>query len=496
MSDFIQIRPKPSTTPLLNPGMGILLIQRGANKKRFEDLAPGRWFLEEKLSDKIILDIPWSKLEPREGEYRWDHPDWDPVIDSWRKAGFRVALQVRGMSSLGTLYDDGTPQWVFDAGAKAIDHDAEFYKTFGTRRAQDDRPIRHPVYWDPVYLEKARRFIEAFGRRYDGSPWLEFVMPGHLGMWGEMHCCLHPDYKPWEAAGFTVPAYTGAFVTLLDAYRTAFPSTPLIQETGAPSYRIPWVTHRDSSACIAYAVSKGVGLKMNGFGMHDPKWKDPFCHDWVGETYDAYYPKVKVAHENYGILLDPKAFASVEKHHASYWNRGGEAEGLAEEHLLGEKLFTDFDNELILRMDVEARKDMYRHIARSVGYRFVLEEARFPSAVKPGERFELACRWANRGAALCYENLDLLVALHDATGRIVWEDAQVPRLETSSLAWDRHRLYEDVSRWDLPASLAAGTFRLSIALGRRGKPGERIALGINGDLGDRRYELGRIGVVG
>jgi hypothetical protein len=227
--------------PLLNPGMGILLIQRGANKKRFEDLTPERWFLEEKLSDKIILDIPWSKVEPREGEYRWDHPDWDPVIESWRKAGFRVALQVRGMSSLGTLYDDGTPQWVFDAGARRPSTmTPSSTRPSDTRRAQDDRPIRHPVYWDPIYLEKARRFIAAFGRRYDGSPWLEFVMPGHLGMWGEMHCCMHPGLQVMGSrAGFTVPAYTGAFVTLLDAYRGAFPSTPLVQETGAPSYRHP-----------------------------------------------------------------------------------------------------------------------------------------------------------------------------------------------------------------------------------------------------------------
>ncbi|MBN8218202.1 MAG: DUF4832 domain-containing protein [Spirochaetes bacterium] len=487
-------RPRASSTPLLNPGMGILLIQRGANKKRFDALAPDRWFLQERLSDKILLDIPWSRLEPREGEYRWDHPDWDPVIDSWRQAGFRVALQVRGMSSLGTLYDDGTPQWVFDAGARAIDHGAEFYKTFGTRRAQDDRPIRHPVYWDKVYLEKACRFIEAFGRRYEGEPWLEFVMPGHLGMWGEMHCCLHPDPEPWIRAGFSVPTYTAAFKTLLDAYRSAFPSTPLVQETGAPSYVIPGVSARDSSACIAYAVSKGVGLKMNGFGMHDPSWKDPFCHDWVAEAYDAYYPKVKVAHENYGILLDPKAFASVERHHASYWNRGGEAEGLAEEHLLGDKLFTDFDNALIQRMDVEARKEMYRHIARSIGYRFTLEEARYPEALGAGERLELSCRWVNRGAAPCYENFDLLLALHDLSGRVVWEAAQVPRFETSSLAWDRGRTHEDVSRWDLPASLPPGRYGMSLALCRRGESAVRIELGMEGGMPGNRYGLGGLRV--
>ena len=110
--------PKKTDRILHNPGCGMLYLQRGFHKLPYSALPADSWFLRERLSDKIAIHLPWSALEPEEGHYLWEHPDWEGCFQSWMDAGFKVGLQIRGMDTLGTFYNEGTPQWVFDAGAK------------------------------------------------------------------------------------------------------------------------------------------------------------------------------------------------------------------------------------------------------------------------------------------------------------------------------------------------------------------------------------------
>lgn len=73
--DMRRIITSDSGEILLNPGMGYMLIQRGHNKKRFDELTPDEWFLTPPLCDKIIFDVPWSVIEPEEGKFDWENPD-------------------------------------------------------------------------------------------------------------------------------------------------------------------------------------------------------------------------------------------------------------------------------------------------------------------------------------------------------------------------------------------------------------------------------------
>lgn len=68
--DMRKIFPADSGEVLLNPGMGYLFLQRGHRKVRFDELAPGEWFLSRPLSDKIIFDVAWSVVEPGRGPLR------------------------------------------------------------------------------------------------------------------------------------------------------------------------------------------------------------------------------------------------------------------------------------------------------------------------------------------------------------------------------------------------------------------------------------------
>ena len=158
---------------LRNPGCGIFYLQRGRNKVRFDEVPADAWFLRENLTDKISFSLAWSVIEPEEGRFLWEHPDWEGCINSWIDAGFKVSLQIRGMDTWGTLYNDGVPQWVFDAGAKYIDEPMEIYRhSFTLNFLSDDsgKPVRYPVYWDKVYLEKVRNLVDAMGERTTGVP--------------------------------------------------------------------------------------------------------------------------------------------------------------------------------------------------------------------------------------------------------------------------------------------------------------------------------------
>ena len=94
-----------------------MLLQRGANKIRFDQLPQDAWFLKDKLVDKIEFAIPWSVLEHQEGNVFWDHSDLEGCINSWINAGYKIALDVRGMDTRGTFYNHGISPWGFDAGA-------------------------------------------------------------------------------------------------------------------------------------------------------------------------------------------------------------------------------------------------------------------------------------------------------------------------------------------------------------------------------------------
>lgn len=500
MSKEIVRKMKETDDYLHNPGMGILYIQRGRNKIRYDAIPPKAWFLQERLTDKIIVDIPWSMLEPKEGVYEWNHPDWEGCFNSWIAAGFKVAIEVRGMSSLGTLYDDGVPQWVFDAGAKYIDEPLEYYKKSRETRKSEfkEKAIRYPVYWDPVYLDKVNNLVHVLGSRYNNNPDIEFVMNGFMGRWGEMHISEHTPVEPWLEAGLSAPVYAEALKKIIDMYIDAFPNKPIVQELGHPSHNNfqgnfvhSYISIREIHEAISYLVSKGVWLKENGLGS---SWgiestKDPYIDNWVIEYFDAYYPKVKVMFEN---LVPLEALKSALKSHISYWNRGCEVEGLMEMKVgsEGNRKIIHYYSDNPPAMSIEEEKNLWRHMARHIGYRFVLKELRYPEEVKTGEQFTIRYQWENKGSAPCYKDYGILLALTDANDYIVWEDAQLPGIATSSLLWDAGRSVEYALSWTIPQKVKSGAYNLHVGMRDMKDPNTKIELAIAGKDAQKRYRVG------
>jgi hypothetical protein len=323
--------PPLSDAILHNPGCGILYLQRGLHKARIEEVDEASWFFKERLTDKIAFSLPWSVLEPEEGRYRWDHPDWEACIQSWVRRGYRVALQIRGMDTLGTFYDQGVPQWVFDAGAKYVDEPISNYR--GTFLLNDipkdtDAPVRYPVYWDPIYLEKVEQLVGAMGARYDGRPEVEFIGIGHMGRWGEMHIAGHGPLRPWLEAGLSLDAYLRAHARIVEAYQRAFPRTALSQEVGAPAFgegKDPSLFPLERAEPLFERLAQqGVHLKYNGLGKG---WGagTPYLDEAVRALMHRHRDSTKVCFEN---LVLPEALEEGLDCGISYWHPGGESPGL------------------------------------------------------------------------------------------------------------------------------------------------------------------------
>ncbi len=485
----------PDTEILLNRGCGINYLQR-RQKVPFGEIPQDVWFFKEKLSDKIAIDISWSMLEPEEGKFIWDQPEWEGCFQSWIDAGFKVLLKVRGMDTLGTFYNQGTPQWVFDAGAQYVDEPIEFYRnTWLLNEIPGDTsmPIRYPVYWDPVYMEKASNLIHALGERYNGKPYVESFAIAHTGRWGEMHIADHYPRDEWDRKGYTLPRFLEAHRQMIDIYRDAFSDTPLQQSLGDPSFQD---TTLDAMENFEYLAKCGVMQKFGGLGM---SWHNPTYSRWMDDVWIDIFRRFKyqskVVFEN---LVMPEALELALELGTSYWQRGGEAPGLGELNIDKDipipqkRIYSGykFHSEEFDSLTLEQQMNAWRRMAQKTGYRLSAESV---DVERDANILHTEFVWTNTGAAPCYEPFKVCLALCNSNGNIVWSDKQSPACGCGAKVWDNGVRIADKLTWNLP-SLPSGEYKLMFGLELCNFAHERMQLANYGRIESGVYPAGKINI--
>jgi len=172
----VVVRPADTGEPLANPGMGWTLhfysnfIENYGSK-----LEPSDTLDDWPGLSVVYLRVPWSFLEPKEGEFNWSL--FDTPAQRWVAKGKKIAIRV---SCSESWWRYATPKWVQDAGAKGVDFN------FG-KGPTPGGALWDPDYLDPVFLGKLDHFLAALARRYDGNPNVAFIDVGSFGMWGEGH---------------------------------------------------------------------------------------------------------------------------------------------------------------------------------------------------------------------------------------------------------------------------------------------------------------------
>ena len=153
--------------------------------------------------DGVRLRPIWSDLAPSGGVYDWSSVD----------AIFALAAEhdrTIGLSVTAGLY---SPQWIYDAGA------TEYHLRDGSGDSM-------PLPWDQAFQSKWLPFVRAMGSRYEGNPYLGYVVISGLSQEIETNLSSTPaDDAALRALG-GVDAWVAAAKKIIGVYASAFPTTP------------------------------------------------------------------------------------------------------------------------------------------------------------------------------------------------------------------------------------------------------------------------------
>ncbi len=194
-------------TPALKPLPHGVFVSIGGVRAPADD--PVRTVTVGSAADGVILGAPWNLC----GD------DQDCLLGSVRRALDSAAA--RGLLLALAVSDGGTVPPGVAASCQT------FAFTFrGTAQ-------RMCLPWDASYLAAKTQLVRALGAAFDGHPALAYVyFTGACSTNGnEGHC--HVDEAAYTQAGYTPERLAGAYLTVMAAYREAFPRTPLAFEVHA-----------------------------------------------------------------------------------------------------------------------------------------------------------------------------------------------------------------------------------------------------------------------
>ena len=184
------------------------------NTTAFGDDAP--------LFSWVLLDWPWSKVEPREGEFDWR--EFDAIVNYWSARGKLLFVRFWVTNDPGWNGKAGgvsCPDWLWQKGVRY----REYTGNGGVKR-------REPDYADPsfkeVYLPTLQNLLKAFAARYDRpqSPIALLQVMGY-GHWA--------DWATWYSR-YKVPSLEVKHTTLaaiMNTYISIFQHMQLVEMAAA-----------------------------------------------------------------------------------------------------------------------------------------------------------------------------------------------------------------------------------------------------------------------
>ncbi len=355
--------------------------------------------------------------------------DWSVLDRRLEEAHQRGCVSVVRLSPYA-LGDDDVPAWL---------------------RAECPERPEFP-FWqvDPVtsrYVPCWTAFITAFARRYDGHPLISSVDLAIVGAWGE--------------GGGTELLEPEVVRTIVSAYLDNFRETPVCA-----------LLHDPISLELIRSHDKPVGFRVDCLGdmggFHGTEWSHML----------DFYPQNIV---NFGMKdawrRGPVLFEAC--WHMEDWYRNGWDIG----YIIDESLRWHISSYNGKGTTVpEAWKPEVERWLRRMGYRFELRCARWDAVARAGGALTIETLWVNSGVAPIYHRYPLVFRID---GRLLESACDIT-------AWmpEEDTLVRDA--FVLPASLAAGSYRLSVAITTGTVAPGTLALPLPNRGADGFYELGEV----
>lgn len=292
------VQPQDNGEVLINPGMGWMAYFYSNYVRHF-----GSFMQPSDVLDRfpgvstVNLRVPWSYLEPKEGEYNWAL--FDTPAQRFIEAGKQVILRV---SASENWIPFATPEWVKDLGAKGAWYDIG-------KGPHTEGKSWDPDFADPIFLEKLENFLAAMAKRYDGNPDIAFIDIGSYGLWGEAH--THMSSMP-------SPQKNERDLKLhIDLYLRHFPNTQLVISDDMVGSTRPGRVFPLGE----YVRERGISIRDDSLLIN------PYPRHWYHEEMaQQFWPTLPVVLEfgqdgmglTRGSWDDELLVESVEAHHASY----------------------------------------------------------------------------------------------------------------------------------------------------------------------------------
>jgi len=465
--ELVKVYPREINDELVNPDQGWTFIDLAMNVDDFPDA--GRNGTRPYMHNVYLLTT-WAEIETEPGNYDWTL--LDQLFDYWSSQGKSIDFRISTDTMLtGKDYSRGVPEWLYD----------KYGVPYQERYEWDGRVIRFPDYTHPIYQEKLNSFLQAFASHYKDRPELGTVDLRGYGTWGEWHS--GHDFASMDERIHTLRGIIDAWYEAWEGKKVLLLSNSFEyrQELQPAVYRPQNMAEYQSWSAFDYALTKPyLGFRRDGIAGSMREYDTRFLVDLfrsgrrtpiVGEFFHDYsgYQKGDQGYDNAYSALNEALF----KFHLNYsttmgWERG-------------ELRTWEQDPEFI------------RYGNRMMGYRFVLHQAAYPTAVAPGGTFTLHQTWSNQAVGRSYKRYPLKVYLFDKENREVWSSVDTQFNQTGFV---KGEVYDWQSKFTIGADLPEGSYDVRIAMVDEATEEAAIALGIDGNDGHKRYSLGRLEVRG
>jgi hypothetical protein len=405
----------------------------------------------------LFLRLAWSFLEPQEGQFNWDVID--KVINKWTAKGYKISFSITAKET-GMVY--ATPKWVKDAGAQGA-----FYDNWGLMTWE-------PEFGDPIFLAKLENFHKAFAARYDNKPWIEDIVIGSIGEWGEGH--THFSSKKVISAD--------VITKHIDIYKKYYLNSLIVIGDDYVSAS----TSATQPQLLDYIVTQGLSFR-----------DDSILVNWYVQTYPSTY---SVYHPDYFDRVWRNRPTTLELQHYHMTKNAGDWQG-TDGSIKGREILEGaikITHATFLGYhgyaDVWLRENpnLAKSLANKLGYWYFLRSAEFPSMLNVGSKGIIKFRWDNKGVAPAYHLYKLKLKLENSSGSYIQT-----LNESNNKLWMPATTVEEICNVTIPSTLSAGTYKLKVALvEERNGQSRFIELGMKDHVKglDKYYEIGSITIGG
>ncbi|MBP2027210.1 hypothetical protein J2Z35_001004 [Acetoanaerobium pronyense] len=333
-----------------------------------------------------------------------------------------------------------------------------FYRYYlETKDGAEIRGGFSPNYSSKLVIDYHRKIMETLAERYDNEVTYAVIM-GSLGHWGEMH--THYIQGREESGRYPVKEIAQQYENV---YAEVF-----------------------ENVIISSRYPREVA-KENNFGLHSHSFGDHFS------IYDLYLDHIQNGYTDY---------YTKDKHPGmpEFWRNapsGGEFLYTGDQRYLkdeniestikqAEDTHLTWFNEVWYGLDEETEKNQ-NYFFSKIGYRFVLDKARYSPWTSPTGPINIELYMRNTGTAPFYKEWEIRALLIDENNEV---KASSKLGNINELKEKDEKIYKgDIL---LPRNFQSGVYTLKIGIFDPEKDSPRIKLAINKPTQDFLYNLGEI----